>query len=297
VRVITQAPFFARADDLRGEFTDRVAPERVAAHERFIWDYWHIPQQYTYFRTVALNAISPALLGQFTEALRVWGRVHLGTDRITLPWLSFYVEGCRQELHSDVVQGMWSYVYSLTPWEDRQFTGGETLLGSPELLDYWPTFDPSRSTESRTLIERIPALFDQLTVFDSRLPHGVAVVEGTRDPIQARVALHGWFHDPVPAMEGGLDLEGSVTVLDAVRAASQRERERLGSLLGTSTWRIRIQPDGRVAEVEAVVDNLVPVNSDAGDPADVLAAERSILEDAVFERRDEATELLLPLDG
>jgi hypothetical protein len=169
-----------------------VAPDRVAGSERFIWDYWHIPQQYTYFRTIALNAISPALLGQFTEALRAWGRAHLGTDRITLPWLSFYIERCRQEFHSDVVQGMWSYVYSLTPWDDRHFTGGETLLGSPLLLDYWPTFDPSHSTESRTLVEQIPARFDQLTVFDSRLPHGVAVVEGTRDPVQARVALHGW---------------------------------------------------------------------------------------------------------
>jgi hypothetical protein len=295
--VTTEAPFFTRADDLRSEFTNRVAPDRVALPERFIWDYWHIPQQYTYFRTIALNAISPALLGQFTEALRAWGRANLGTDRITLPWLSYYIEGCRQELHSDVVQGMWSYVYSLTPWEDRRFTGGETLLGSPQLLDYWPTFDPSRSTESRTLVERIPALFDQLTVFDSRLPHGVAVVEGTRDPLEARVALHGWFHDPVPSMQGGLDLEGSATVLDTLRAASRRQRERLGPHLGTSTWRVRIQPDGTVADVEAVVDNLVPISSGAGDPAEVLAAEKSLLGDAVFERRDQATELLLPLDG
>jgi len=295
--VATQTPFFTRADDLRREFTDRVAPDRVAKAERFIWDYWHIPQQYTYFRTVALNAISPALLGQFTEALRAWGVANLGTDRITLPWLSYYIEGCRQELHSDVVQGMWSYVYSLTDWEDRHFTGGETLLGSPQLLDYWPTFDPTRSTESRTLVERIPALFDQLTVFDSRLPHGVAVVEGTRDPVQARVALHGWFHDAVPTMRGGLDLEGSAAVLDGIRAASCRERERFGPLLGTSTWRVRIDPDGSVAEAVAVVDNLVPAGAGAGEPADLLAAEQTLLGDAMFERRDEATELLLPLDG
>jgi hypothetical protein len=248
-------------------------------------------------RTVALNAIAPSLLGRFTEALRTWGMANLGTDRITLPWLSYYVEGCRQELHSDVVQGMWSYVYSLTPWEGRAFTGGETLLASPGLLDYWSTFDPTSSTESRTLVERIPARYDQLVVFDSRLPHGVAVVEGTRDPVQARVALHGWFHDPVPTMRGALDLECSADVVDGLRAAGRRERERFGPLLGTSTWRLRIDPDGGVAEVVAVVDNLVPSGPGAGEPSDLLAAERSLLGDAVFERRDGPSELIVPLGG
>jgi Rps23 Pro-64 3,4-dihydroxylase Tpa1-like proline 4-hydroxylase len=78
-------------------------------------------------------------------------------------------------------------------------------VASPLLLDCWATFDPERSTEGGELIERIPARFDQLTVFDSRLPHGVAVVEGTRDPLEARVALHGWFHDPEPRIDGGPD--------------------------------------------------------------------------------------------
>ena len=297
MRATTQPSFFPGADELRRQFVERVGPDRTTPVDRFIWDYWHIPGQYTYLRTIALNVLSPSLLGRFTDALRAWGMANLGTDRITLPWLSYYVEGCRQELHSDVVQGMWSYVYSLTPWDDRRFTGGETLLGSPELLDYWAAFDPTLSTESRTLVERIPACYGQLTVFDSRLPHGVAVVEGTRDPVEARVALHGWFHDPVPTMRGGLDLESSAPVLDALRAAAHRERERFGPLLGTSTWRIRIDPDGSVAEVAAVVDNLVATGAAAGDPADLLATERSLLGDAVFERRDEATELILPLDG
>ncbi len=68
-----------------------------------MWDYWHVPDQYTYFRTPALSVIPPSLLAKFTSALRSWGLTHLGTDRVPIPWLSFYVEGCRQELHSDVV--------------------------------------------------------------------------------------------------------------------------------------------------------------------------------------------------
>ena len=236
MRVQTASSFFPRSADLRRHFEERVGPDREFTENRFVWDYWHIPGQYTYFRTLALNVLPPSLLAEFTEALRAWGRTNLGADRVTMPWLSFYVEGCRQELHSDVIQGMWSYVYSLTPWEDRRFTGGETLLAGERLLDYWKSFDPEHSSESRHLIERIPAHFDQLCVFDSRLPHGVAVVEGTREPLQARVALHGWFHDPEPSSEGPLTIEDATPVIEVIRtrwraeAARSRPLQRCGGV-------------------------------------------------------------------
>jgi Rps23 Pro-64 3,4-dihydroxylase Tpa1-like proline 4-hydroxylase len=43
------------------------------------------------------------------------------------------------------------------------------------------------------LLELVPPLFNRLTVFDPRVPHGVPVVEGTRDPREGRLVLHGWF--------------------------------------------------------------------------------------------------------
>ena len=46
--------------------------------------------------------------------------------------------------------------------------------------------------------------FNRLTVFDGRYPHGVRPVEGTRDPLKARLVLHGWFTDPTPFFEGVL---------------------------------------------------------------------------------------------
>ena len=48
----------------------------------------------------------------------------------------------------------------------------------------------------------IPPLFNQLTVFDPRIPHGVRLVEGTHDPLHARVVLHGWFTQPSPFISG-----------------------------------------------------------------------------------------------
>jgi hypothetical protein len=274
MRVVTESGFFDGANELRGQFLERVGPARKAPGDRFVWDYWHIAGQYTYVRTPALSVVTPSLLGRFTEALRTWGLAHLGTDRITLPWLSYYIEGCRQELHSDVQQGMWSYVYSLSPWEERRFTGGETLVASPLLLDYWATFDPERSTEGGELIERIPARFNQLTVFDSRLPHGVAAVEGTRDPLKARVALHGWFHDPEPRIDGGLDLEAVAPDFAVAADASRTDQDLLGPFRGGSTWRLGINPDGTVAQVELIVDNLVQAARHAAAPSELLQADR-----------------------
>jgi hypothetical protein len=297
MRVQTASSFFPRAGDLRRHFEERVGPGRATAtpENRFVWDYWHIPGQFTYFRTVALNVIPPSLLAEFTEALRAWGRTNLGADRVTMPWLSFYIEGCRQELHSDVIQGMWSYVYSLTPWEERRFTGGETLLADERLLDYWRRFDPERSSESRHLIERIPAHFDQLCVFDSRLPHGVAVVEGTREPLRARVALHGWFHDPEPSSDGPLTVEDATPVIHAIRSRWGNEGARLGPFRGTAVWRLAVDAGGAVSAVELVVDNLVGVDPRAGEPSELLSVGDAMLHEATFPARDGPSSVLVPL--
>ncbi len=200
----------------------------------------------------------PTLLAHFTEALRIWGKEHLGATRVTVPWLSYYIEGCRQELHTDVEQGTWSYVYSLTPWEKRQFTGGETLLAGEHLLDYWGRFDPEHSREAPHLIERIPARFDQLCVFDSHLPHGVEIVEGTRDPLQARVALHGWFRPAEPVVDGPLSLEEAEPVLTSIGKRWREENSRLGPFFGEGVWRLLVEEDGQVVDVKLVVDNLMP---------------------------------------
>ena len=48
----------------------------------------------------------------------------------------------------------------------------------------------------------MPPLFNRLTVFDGRYPHGVRPVEGTRDPLKARLVLHGWFTEQAPFFDG-----------------------------------------------------------------------------------------------
>lgn len=43
-------------------------------------------------------------------------------------------------------------------------------------------FDSNKGLEFKDLVETHAPRFNQLTVFDPRLPHGVRRVEGTRDP-------------------------------------------------------------------------------------------------------------------
>ena len=72
-----------------------------------------------------------------TDALTQYGQETLGCRTISPPWLSFYIDGCEQQVHADVPQGPLAYVLSLTRWDERSFTGGETTIMQPHVLDYW----------------------------------------------------------------------------------------------------------------------------------------------------------------
>ena len=75
------------------------------------------------------------------DSLLCYAQEKLGCRSITPVWLSYYVDGCGQELHADVPHGPWAFVLSLTRWEGRRFEGGETEILRPHVLDYWRTFE------------------------------------------------------------------------------------------------------------------------------------------------------------
>lgn len=74
-----------------------------------------------------------------------------------------------------------------TDWEGRGFTGGETMILKPHVLDYWRSFQPGQGLEERHFLDLVEPRFNRLTVFDPRFPHGVRAVTGTRDPLKARL--------------------------------------------------------------------------------------------------------------
>lgn len=257
VRSLRVPAFFAEADAMRAAFERRVGPSRGADPARFVWDYWHVPGQYTYFRTHPRRFFQPDLYRRFTTTLRQWGAAHLGCDRISEPWLSYYIDGCRQELHSDVPNGPWAYVFSLTKWEERRFTGGETLVAGAEVLDYWTGFAASLPMEADELLARLPPRFNQLTVFDTRVPHGVARVEGTHDPLESRVVVHGWFLSPSLSVRGALRPNEAAPTIAQIRGGWRELLARATGITGIATWRLAVRQDGSVATADLIAHTLV----------------------------------------
>jgi hypothetical protein len=194
--------FAPEARDLRRVFDERFADPRSTRADRFVWDWWHVPGQYTALRTPAWTYFPRRVYEAFHRRLVAWGRETLGCHDISPPWLSCYVDGCRQELHGDLPHGPFAFVYSLTNWRGRAFAGGETLLLRDEVLDFWHDFRSVRAVEERELIRAVEPRFDRLTVFDPRIPHGVRTVTGTRDPREGRLVIHGWFVQPRPFVRG-----------------------------------------------------------------------------------------------
>ena len=254
--------FFDGANQMRKLFDERLGSVQTITRERFIWDYWHVPNQYTYIRTFAELVFPATLFASFVRRLRAWGKHHLGCDQISVPWLSYYVDGCKQELHADVAHGPWAYVFSLTDWENRVFSGGETMLLKPECLDFWRYFEYSKERPD-SVFALIPPRFNQLTIFDARVPHGVRIVSGTSDPLKSRVVLHGWFR--YPSYIASEELEGKLDTLalDSALKSLEALLGRFETVAGFVTARLELNTNGTVEDVRILSDTLV---STAGQP-------------------------------
>src|SRR5882757_2853860 len=161
--------FAPEARDLRSTFDARFENPRSTNADRFQWDYWHVPGQYTALRTPAWQYFPQRLYERFHRRLVAWGRATLGCHDISPPWLSNYVDGCRQELHGDLPHGPWAFVFSLTNWRGRRFRGGETMLVRDEVLEFWTDFRSTRAIEEGQLLRAIAPQFSRLTVFDPRI--------------------------------------------------------------------------------------------------------------------------------
>jgi hypothetical protein len=229
-----------------------------------VWDWWHVPGQYTHLRTPAWTYFPRRIYDRFHRRLVGWGRRTLGCHDVSPPWLSLYVDGCRQELHGDLPHGPWAFVYSLT--RRGGFAGGQTVLLRDDVLDFWSDFKSLRSVEQPQLVRAIEPRFDRLIVFDPRIPHGVREVTGTRDPRRGRLVIHGWFVQPRPFIVGPLAtsalaariaelgrLVGDVPIaglLALTFTVDARGRVRGARVLSDSTRSPRAEETARVRLVE-----------------------------------------------
>ncbi len=279
---------------MRAEIDRRFADPRRATNDRFVWDYWHVPGQYTALRTPAWTYFPEALYQRFHRRLVAWGRSTLGCHDISPPWLSIYIEGCRQELHGDLPHGPWAFVYSLTPWEERVFRGGETLLLRDEVLDFWDRFTSIRSIEEPDLIQEIEPKLGRLTVFDPRIPHGVREVRGTHDPRQGRAVVHGWFVQPRPFFSGPVD-ETEVAERLAELGPVVSELTQGLPLAGILSLRLTISPAGAVRKADILCDTTRVPAALESERKKSMAALRRYLSQWRFSKQAKGSQLTLPL--
>ncbi|MGE4133132.1 MAG: 2OG-Fe(II) oxygenase [Bdellovibrionales bacterium] len=230
---VLQIPrFFRQAGRLRSVFDQRFADPLQAKADRFQWDYWHVPDEYTLLRTPSYHYFPARLYESFHRHLVMWGRENLGCHDVSPPWLSLYVEGCRQNQHQDLPHGPLAFVYSLTRHYGRNFKGGETRIPS--------------------LRKKIPPHFNQLTIFNPGLPHSVSPVRGTHDPRYGRLVINGWFVQPRPFWIGPHSAKEVGRELDRV-LGGLRVRVRNSAFV---SFRLNIGTNGRVQKVTPLIDTL-----------------------------------------
>ncbi len=260
--VLIQDGFSKEASKLRQYFESQFRNPKETRSERFIWDYWHVPDQYTLVRTPAYHYFPQKLYMSFHKQLVMWGRRTLGCWDISPPWMSYYVDGCKQELHSDVPHGPWAYVFSLTPWQNRKFSGGETLILKPEVLSYWRNFGGSEDRELPSFVDRIPAKMNRLVVFDPRYPHGVTEVRGTRDPMEARLVIHGWFMEPKTYIEGPLPAKSTEKILNQGFDQLQELLANSELAQGTVSLQLQVGTNGQVESAKFATNTLLSLDGE-----------------------------------
>lgn len=286
--------FAPEAPALRAAFDARHADPRSTRPDRFVWDWWHVPGQYTALRTPAWTYFPRSTYESFHRRLVRWGRRVLGCHDVSPPWLSCYVEGCGQELHGDLPHGPWAFVLSLTRWDRRTFRGGETLLLRDEVLDHWSGFRSHRGLEVADLFLEVEPRFGRLAVFDPRIPHAVRTVTGTRDPRAGRLVVHGWFVQPRPFVEGPLPAAALAARIGDLTGEVSAALAGL-PLAGLLSLGIAVTPSGRVGPVRVLSDTTRAPSGAERERRRALARIRRAVTRWRFPRRRGASWITLPL--
>jgi hypothetical protein len=237
--------------DIEGHFAN---PKQHRPETHQVWNYWFVPDSYTYLRTAPEKIIERGRIDAFHNALRDWSVAMLGMANVTWPYLSLYVGGCRQNWHNDSVNGRFGFVYSLTR-DERRTIGGETLVRHE--------IDPFRAHLASAgaggeFYRAIEPRFNRLVVFDDRLPHSVERVDGSMDPVEGRFVLHGHLREAGTIVAGALT-EDMITgpLLALLRQISEGSSAEAALYNGPLILRLTIAASGHVAACSVMVDRVI----------------------------------------
>jgi hypothetical protein len=265
--------FFPEAESMRAAFDARV---RDTYRQDLNWQYFCAPQMYTYLRTVPAQIFPKPMFGRFMQYLKEWCLENAGLIPTGDPNLHLMINGCTLALHSDFHNGTCAFVYSLTRWDTRKFSGGETLL----LKDGQPSYK-KHHVHGDSLYELVPARFNQLLLFDDRIVHGTQTIEGNMDPLEGRIAMVGHLRPTSPVVTGALD---AGAVREVLFSLYQQVQERVAATLdykdvqGTFSFRLPVAANGSVSAIAPLTDNLVTAES-GYDACDNVEAVREIIQE------------------
>lgn len=241
--------FFPEADAMREAYDLKV---KDTYKQTVSWQYFCAPQMYTYLRTVPQQMFPEPLFGRFMQHMKQWCIDHLGLVPMGVPNLHLMINGCTLGLHSDFHNGTWGFVYSLTRWQSRKFSGGETLI----MRDGVPSYK-KHHVQGESLYELVPAQFNQLLLFDDRIVHGTQTIEGSMDPVEGRLALVGHLRPTSPIVKGALDPAGARKVILDFHRQLAEQITAYKEVQGTLTFRLAIAASGEVESVTILTNNLV----------------------------------------
>ena len=242
--------------------------------------------QYSLTRAQCNNVLSEDNFETLVEEITQLGR-SIGCAAITPPWISMYSTGDQQNFHTDSTQGPMAYTFSISKGYGQTFWGGETMILTPNVLDYWRDLDTSLGTEAPSIVRYLPPTFGRFTAFDGRVPHGVQPVHCPRGgPLESRIVIHGWFAQPETIWTGDLaDDDEAQSTLDTALADITNnlfgETGEVGRVIGYLAIRLDISSNGEVTEVTSVCDTLQADPSDFRGVVGYDEEGREVLEDAV----------------
>lgn len=248
---------------LRKYFEEIYANPRYSDSRRFQWDIWNVEGQYRHLRTSAEQFFPKQLYQTLCYDLVRFGQSQFGCHTISKPWLSLYLDGNEQKLHSDSPHGPWAYVLSLSP-NPLKFQGGSTLILKPQITDYWNHYHRNKGLEQKDLFYSIKPKFNQLLFFDPRYPHGVDRVSQAMDPREGRLVIHGWFVQPEPYVKGGLERlsrlklskitnQNILLLTRALTTSSEQIPQK-----GTLNINLRVTAKGNVSSAKITTNTLWP---------------------------------------
>jgi hypothetical protein len=261
-----------------------------ATHQ--VWNYWFVPELYAYLRTQPEKVIDRGRMDDFQARLQAWSRETLGMGQVSWPYLSLYVNGCRQGMHNDSANGRFAFVYSLTR-DERATNGGETIVfhESHPFLSHL-----NRPGAGRGFYDLVAPKFNRLVVFDDRLPHGVERVEGSMDPHEGRFVMHGHISEAGPVVVGALSAEAVLgPVVAAIEAFTRNAPTKLEDYHGPLILSLSVAPDGALVGARAMVDRVIHVAGPSPIWTAIVGGLLTRLSALRFPAADGPTQLILPL--